>query len=419
MRWKPVIFPLIVVGLGAGVGSWMMSNPASSLAYAEEVIEADPLADASTVATIRPVRDQYAPQLQLYSQLQSSQQVQVNSPAAADVLAVRVFEGDVVEQGDVLIELDTTSLQRQVAQLEARRMDLSARRMADRKQFESNQAALEVEQQLVAIAERSVTRLTNLRAQNLSSAADLENAERTLQTQLLSLQNRQLAVARYEQTDQQYQAQLIELDSQLDQAREQLADATITAPFAAKVSQVQVQTGASVVGGQSLLTLFDPAQQELVAWVAANAIENVPEITSLEGQLEAGNNLVPVQLAHADPSANAGSLRLFFETDNSVNGLILNRYYRMWVNMPVVQAYAVPESSVYSNRYVYLIEENQLQRTEVEVIGSRFEDGQIWRLVAGDLSGDVLVTRLENAAQGLLVREAEMMQKLAAAGAAQ
>jgi hypothetical protein len=163
--------------------------------------------------------------------------------------------------------------------------------------------------------------------------------------------------------------------------------------------------------------LFDPAQQELIAWVAANAIEEVADMTPLQGQLEAGSALLPVQVAHADPSANAGSLRLFFETADANNRLILNRYYRMCVVMPAVEAYAVPESSVYSNRFVYQVVDTQLQRIEVEVIGNRFEDGQIWRLVNADLTGDVLVTRLENAAQGLLVREAESVQQLAAAGA--
>jgi multidrug efflux pump subunit AcrA (membrane-fusion protein) len=417
IRLKPILYPVLVIGVGIAVSSWMMSNRSSSLAFAQETVEVDPLADAPTVATITPMRDSYAPQLQLYSQLQSGQQVLVNSPAAAEVLSVEVFEGDVVDAGDVLVSLDTKSLNRQVQQLKARRMDLSARRSAEMEQHKNNVAALEVEQQLVNIAQRSVDRLTNLNNQKLTSAAEIENAERTLQNQKLSLQNRELAISRHALVDQQYQAQLIEIDSQIDQAEEQLTDATITAPFSAKVSQVQIQVGASLVSGQSLMTLVDPSQQELVAWVSANALEETADLKDLKGNLEAGKTMLPVTLTHADPSANAGSLRLFFETEQVVNSLVLNRYYRMWIDLPVQQAFAVPESSVYSNQYVYAIKETRLERVKVDVVGERFEEGQLWRLVQGPIAGEnLLVTRLQNAAQGLAVRSAAASNTLAAAG---
>lgn len=417
IRWKPFLYPVIVIAVGAGIGGWMISNPASSLAFAEENLEVDPLADAPTVQTLTPIQDDYAPQLQLYSQLQSRQQVTVDSPASADVLAVAVTEGSIVEAGDVLVELDQTGLQRQVEQLNARRLDLQARRDSERSQHENNLRALEVEQQLVAIAQRSVDRIVNLQQRNLTSAAELENAERTLQNQLLSLNNRQAAIDRFPLTDQQYRAQLMELNSQIETAQEQLDDATVRAPFTAEVSQVQVQVGGSVSAGTPLLTLVDMNQQELVAWVSASALDAVDSMAALGGHLQVGQELVPVRLTHADPAASAGSLRLFFEAQARERSLVLNRYYRMWVDLPSTQAFAVPESSVYSNRYVYTIADNRLERKTVTVLGERYQDGQLWRLVQGDLEdASVLVTRLQNAAQGLAVRIAGNTDSLAAAG---
>lgn len=416
MRWKPVVYPLIVIAVGAGLVSVMSAKPESSLAAAEQSLTPDPLANAPTVATIRPVRDLYAPQLQLYSQLQSRQQVEITSPVATEVLAVAVYEGDRVNKGDVLVELDTRALTRQVQQLQARRMDITARRDADTRQYESNLEALDIERQLVEIAQRSVQRVADLRKQNLNSAADLETAERTLQNQLLALQNRELAIARYELTDRQYQAQLMELDSQLAQAQDQLADATVRAPFAAQVSQVQVQVGSTPVVGQKLLTLIDPAQQELVAWVSANAVSPSQLAQPLRGSLETHTSAVPVSVSHVDPVTSSGSLRLFFKTDTPDSELAINRFYRLWLNLPTVEAYAVPEAAVYSNQYVYQVGEDALQRVAVNVVGERFQDGQLWRLVQGDLSGaNVLVTRLDNATQGLAVRTADVAPTLAAA----
>lgn len=416
-NWKAVAYPLVVIAVGAGVGNWMMNNQASSVAFAEQNLDIDPLADAPTVKTITPLEDWYAPQLQLYSQLQSRQQVSLNSPTSADVKAVRVFEGDVVNAGDVLVELDTAALERQVAQLQARKQDLEARRAGERKQYDNNVEALEVEQQLVSIAQRSVDRIKNLRSQNLTSEAELENAERTLQTQRLSMKNRELAIDRYELVDQQYKAQLSEMQSQLDQAKEQLAKAFVKAPFAGKVSQVQAQVGASVTSGQALMTLVDTNQQELVAWVSANALGSIDDMTTVTGDLQVDNGLIPVGFSHADPAASAGSLRLFFNATGAQNELVLNRYYRMWVDLPAKRSFAVPDSSVYSNSYVYTLSDNRLQRVSVGIVGERFQDGQLWRLVEADLSGDsVLVTRLQNASQGLAVRANGSETTLAAVG---
>ncbi|WP_196161566.1 efflux RND transporter periplasmic adaptor subunit [Reinekea sp. G2M2-21] len=415
-RWKGLLYPVLVVGVGVGIGGWFMANPKSSVAFAEQSLTVDPLIDAPTVATILPQSGQYAPQLQLYGQLRSKQQVRINSPASAEVLKVLVNEGDVVAEGDPLVELDTRSLRRQVDQLQARRQDISARRQAEAQQHENNVAALVVEESLVDIARRSVARLTDLKAKNLASASDLENAERTLQNQLLSWQNRKLAIARYQTTDQQFQAQLAELDSQIDQATEQLQDATVTAPFAATVSQVEIQQRANVQAGQSLMTLVDAQQQELIAWVSANALPANVSLNQLQGQLETEQGLVPVSLLYADPAANAGSLRLFFAAEQADASLTLNRYYRIWVDLPTQQAFAVPESSVYSNQYLYQLQDNQLQRVQVDVVGERFQDGQLWRLVMGELAAEpVLVTRLQNAAQGLSVKGAAETTTLAAA----
>jgi multidrug efflux pump subunit AcrA (membrane-fusion protein) len=413
IRAKRIIYPLIVIALGAGIGTWLMANPKSSI-QPVETSDVDPLAGAPTITTLNAQSGLYAPQLLLYSQLKSAQQVKVTSSIATDVISVSVAEGDYVEKGSRLVVLDTAPLQRQLDQLQSRKLDITARLNLERKQAQANRAALPVEENLVDIAQRSVNRLANLKNQNLTSSSDIENAERTLQNQILSLQNRQLSVSRFESVEQQYNAQLAEIDSQIDQARATLQDASILAPFSGRVSRVQIQNGAKVQVGTELLTLVDQRQQELVAWVAASALDDIATNDTLIGYLEAGKNLKRVSLDHIDPSAEAGSLRLFFTPKDLSSDLTLNRYYRLWLELPEKNAFAVPLSSVYSNEYVYVVEDNLLQRIKVTVVGERQEGGEIWRLVQGNLNGKtVLVTRLQDAAQGLKVRLANSTDQLA------
>lgn len=416
IQWKHFVYPALVVVVGGGIGTFMMQTRSSSFAFASGG-PADPLAGAPTVSTMMLTSASYAPQLQLYSQLKSAQEVILTSPFNAEVLSVNVFEGDRVEAGEVLMQLDASALQRQVTQLEAQRENLLATWQIDAQQHENDERALAVERNLVGIAERSVNRLQNLSAQNLSSSAELEDAERTLQNQILTLQNRELAVARFELVEKQYQAQLRELDSQLDDAREQLAEADVTAPFAGTVASINVQVGATPASGSQMMTLVDEAQQELVAWAAVSALDAAGNLDQLAGLMSVAEQEFPVMLSHRDPAADAGSLQLYFVPQGETPELTLNRYYRLYVDMPQQTAFAVPESAVYSNRFVYAVSENQLNRIDVEVIGQRYQDGQLWRLVNGPLQGEeVLVTRLQDVAQGRLVRDAEQLPQLAAAG---
>jgi len=405
VRWS---LPVLVLSAGIGGAFLMVSNPASSLSEPGAPTP-DPLADAATVSTTTPQAGPHAPQLQLYARYQSRQSVDISSPTSTEVESVPVRVGDRVEAGQVLVRLDGMELQRQVNQLEARRADLLARRALEAKQHESDQQALAVERNLVDIARRSVERLRNLAQRNLSSAADLEAAERTYQNQLLALQQRELAINRYEDVQRQYEAQLAELDSQLEQARATLDDATVTAPFDGRVSALQAKPGSRVSTGSTLLRLIDDRDTELVAWAAAPALDRVTDLTRLSGRLDGPGEPVSVALTGYDPAADGGSLQLYFQPTEADTGLVLNRYYPLWLDLPRVSAWAVPEASVYSNAFVYRLDDNRLQRVPVQVMGERYQEGRLWRLVQGDLSAndDLLATRLKDAAQGLAVKVAQ------------
>ncbi|WP_028670297.1 efflux RND transporter periplasmic adaptor subunit [Saccharospirillum impatiens] len=408
-RWIRLSLPLVVLGAGVAVAFWMNSQPDSSVADAEQV-EADPLANAATVATAAPDFNRWSPQLQLYSQYQSRQSVLLTSPTAADVLSVSVEAGQRVEAGALLVQLDARHLQRQVTQLQARRNDLLARIRLEQTQHASNQAALSIERDLVSIAQRTVERLQNLARQNLSSATDLEAAERTLQNQRLALQQRELAISRYSDVQQQLEAQLAELDSQLDQALNNLADAEIRAPFSGRVSAIDVDPGATVGAGSVLLRLTNDRQTQWVARAASSTVASLGNLQGLSGWVETDGQRQAVDVRQQDPGSEGGSIGVYFQRQgDATEPATLNRYYRLWLDLPAIDAFRVPDASVYSNGFVYRVADNRLQRVAVTVLGEQFTEGEIWRLIDADLdaSDRILTTRLRQAAQGLAVKVAD------------
>ena len=406
-RWVRWSLPLVVLGAGVAGAWWMNNSPEPSADNSTEA-EPQPLVDAPTVATVRPDTGRWSPQLMLYPRYQSRQSVVLTSPVAADVESVEVAVGQSVEAGAVLLQLDADALQRQVTQLEAQRSELASRSRLEQSQYQSDQAALVIEQNLVAIAQRSVDRLQNLARQNLSSAADLEAAERTLQNQRLALQQRELAIARYDDVEQQLAAQRDQLDSQLEQARDNLNEATIIAPFAGRIASLEVRPGTEAGTGSTLLTLVNDQDTEWVAWVAASALPEGDALSSLTAVVETDAGSIPVELRQRDPVADRGSVRLYFEAENEPPQATLNRTYSLRLNLPAIQAHRVPDASVYANESVYRVVDNRLERVQIRVLGEQFDQGRVWRLIEADLNPDdrLLGTRLQQAADGLAVKVA-------------
>lgn len=406
-RWVRWSLPLVVLGIGVAGALWMNNAPESSVANAPDP-EPQPLVDAPTVMTVVPDTGQWSPQLQLYPRYQSRQSVVLNAPVTAEVRSVDVVVGQSVEANAVLLQLDDDALQRQVTQLEARRAELASRSRLEQSQYRSDQAALSIEQNLVAIAQRSVDRLQNLSRQNLSSAADLEAAERTLQNQRLALQQRELALTRYDDVEQQLAAQRDDLDSQLEQARDNLAQARVTAPFSGRVASLNVRPGSRVTSASALLTLVNDEETEWVAWVDTAALPDNTPLSALSAVVEVDSGSYPVEPVQRDPVADRGSVRLYFQSVGETPHATLNRIYRLRLGLPEIRAHRVPDASVYANEAVYRVTDNRLERVPVQVLGEQFDDGQVWRLIEADLnSGDrLLATRLQQAAEGLAVKVA-------------
>ncbi|MCH8551398.1 MAG: hypothetical protein LAT62_05640, partial [Natronospirillum sp.] len=112
-----------------------------------------------------------------------------------------------------------------------------------------------------------------------------------------------------------------------------------------------------------------------------------------------------------EPVSRGGSLRLRFAVEDPDSLAVADRHHRLRLALPEVSdVVPVPVNALYENRFVYWVDEDVLQRIEVEVIGFRGNGTTTQALIRSDeLSEDdrLLLTRLANAVSGLpvLVRE--------------
>ena len=281
---RTLIGTVVVVGLGA------MSVLAVQRGQGGEV---------EVITGSVQVRD-LVEQVSTTGRIEPKTQVDITTDVAGRIIELTVEEGDDVEEGQLLLQIDPARFQASVDQAEAQ--VLQAR------------ATLALRQATYDQAERNAERLTALAGNNYVTTEELERAV----TQV-DVEARQLEAA--EHAVEQAEARLAETEDVLQKT-------TIRAPMSGRVTRLNVERGeTAVVGtmnnpGSLLLTVADMSVVEAVVKVDETDIPGVNigdrafvEIDAFPGAQfegwvsEIGNSsIVPI-----NPASQAGNQAIDFE----------------------------------------------------------------------------------------------------------
>jgi multidrug resistance efflux pump len=111
----------------------------------------------------------HRPELALFARVEAPDRVRAASPVAGRLLTVAVRDGDRVGQGTLLAQLDPKDLEPRLAQARA---ELERERL----KLLHDKEALDQERSLLDLAAAALARAEKVRAQNLGSAADVDQA---------------------------------------------------------------------------------------------------------------------------------------------------------------------------------------------------------------------------------------------------
>ncbi len=191
------------------------------------------------------------------------------SSVAAKILAkvneVNVSAGQLVEAGEVLVILNDDDLQSRLKQAEAQRDSAIARAQQAKSDFD---------------------RAQRLIANNAISRAEYDGLATLVRTSEAELQRSERAI---------------------EEARVFIDYAVIRAPYAGMVVEKQVQAGDTVSPGQTLLTLYDPNQMQLVADVRESLAMKLKIGQELPAKLETLDHACMATVREVVPQADAGS----------------------------------------------------------------------------------------------------------------
>lgn len=238
-----LVVVIVVVG-GAGVGAYRYLRPTTTAPVATVAVTRGELVEtASASGTIEP-----------------HVQVEVKSRASGEVSKLLVQEGDVVKEGQLLIQLDPTDAERAVKN--ARAAERRVRAQLAESVASMRSAKLEVEN-------AEVTQDINQRGATMGLVST-EAARSTTHASRVAGAN--LALRRAQVAAAQSQIQTSVLD--VEDAERNLVYTEIVAPFAGTVLSVDVEKGTivssaltNVSGGTAVLTLADLSDLRVIGQI--------------------------------------------------------------------------------------------------------------------------------------------------------
>ena len=289
--------------------------------------------------------------LQFSARVATLSRVDIGSTLTGRVEQVNVREGDAVQAGEVLVQLEGDELRAALAQAEAAeqqaRAALAGRRGSGRTTAQATQAQADATQRAAGAA---LVRAQQLVAQGFYSSAQLDEARRASEVAQAQARSARAQVQASGDTGTdvaQAQAQLDVARAAAGAARARLAQASLRAPLDARVLVRDVEPGQIVQPGKALLSLALAGPTQLVAQVdelfldqlrpgqnAAVVADAFPDrrfaarVLSLAPAVDAQRGAIEVKFALADGTPPAFlredmTLSVEVETGRRDNALVL------------------------------------------------------------------------------------------------
>lgn len=358
----------------------------------------------------------HQPTLTLYGKIEAPRMSSLTAAVTAFVATVDIDEGSNIKKDQLLAQLDNRDAKLVVAQREADVSNYQAQLAAEKIRFESDEKTLQIQKNLVHLSGKAVKRYENLIKRKVASQDKLDSARRDYQQQVLSLTQREQAIADHPNRINQIESQLHRAIAQLDSAKLDLSRTDIRAPFDGRIASLSIAPGDRVRSGDPMLSLYSYERLEVRAQIPNRILplfrgkadlNNISASGLLDGQI------IKLQLNRVAAEVNSGNAGIdaFFRLTDTEQIPEPGRSLSIKLNLPpTADSIAIPPMALYGLNRIYKIVDNRLVAVEVDRIGdTQLSDGQPAVLIrttdikAGDL---ILTTQLPNAITGLRVKEA-------------
>ncbi|WP_438971653.1 efflux RND transporter periplasmic adaptor subunit [Methylophaga sp.] len=359
-----------------------------------------------------------SPEITIYGRVETPRDASLKAALEADVMQVHALEGDRVESGQLLLELDETDVSLQMQQRQADIDEIKAAIESEETRFKRDKALLSNQKKLVALADNAVSRAQKLEESRLASKATMDDAMAAYESRVLSLKQLQFDINEHPARLAQLNASLKRAQALFEQSQVNLSRTDIKAPFNGRVARLSVAMGDRVRAGDILLQVYDLDNLEVRAQIPGRYITQVQRMIRqgkpLLAVAELDGQTMRLELTRlsGEVREDSGGLDGLFRIINNAEPLPLGTFVELQLQLAEQeQVIEIPFSALYGLDHVYVIEEGTLKSVTIERVGEvKNASGQNTVLIRSDdlqVGDKIAATQLPNAITGLQVEIAE------------
>lgn len=301
----------------------------------------------TVVSAAKPTTGDISVSSSLTGTVEAADVVYVYAKAGGDVTAVNVKAGDIVSQGQVLMEINTEQVESAKNNMDSAQVNLS--------QAQSNLSRMEI----------------------LYSSGDLSDQE-------------------YEQYQNNVKSAELQYESAKIQYDQQVEYSTITAPIAGRVESVDVDVYDRVNQSSQLCVIAGDGQNSITFYVSQRMMQNLSVGDALEISKNGKTYSGSITEISSMVDATSGLFKVKGEMENSDEIAIGSTVKLSLVTERAENVMLVPVDAIYysgGNGYVYLYEDGKAKMASVEVGLYDDENAQI---LSGVNADDMVVSTWSN-----------------------
>ena len=401
-----VVLPLLLLaGAFAGFAYLQATRPTVPVARQPE--------QPRFVDAVIAARADLRPTLTLFGEIVAGRSVDLRALVAGEVVSVsdQLVEGGRVVQGEELVRIDSFAFEGALVRANADLAETRARISELDARVRQEEAAIGRAREQLEITGREIDRLRTLTERGAAPERQLDDARLRLSQAEAALESRESQLAVFEAQRAQLDAAMARLEFGVAQARRNLDDTVLRAPFDALVSAPQAEEGKIVGSNDRIATLVATERLEARFALSDSQFARLAARGEIAGRdvtvtWRAGTEVIErsATVARVAPQVADASFAAFATIDIDDAALdVLRPGTFIEVAMADIlyeDAVLLPPDALYENS-VFLIVDSRLQRVPVTVRAFAAEgvivDGEIPDGAA------VLASRLGAAASGQLV----------------
>jgi multidrug efflux pump subunit AcrA (membrane-fusion protein) len=386
---------------------WMLFNP-------KRVDRSSGVETRLWVKAVQVVSGDFRPQASMSGQMTAERVSNLVAPIAGEVTKVWVHEGDLVEKGQNLVDMDDKDLQLLLGQKQAQIAELTARIKQEKNNAKHLLAQQKQQQTILEIAKKNVQRQYYLLKQKASTPLSLDQHKNTLAQAEQHSEQMQNRIGQSDSQAQEIYYKLKQLKLQKKKILLDIQRSKVVAPFSGRVIDRHVSVAERLQMGQPLLRLYDPRSLEARVFVPQRFLPQLKAAERSKTPIKAWIaypkglrlNLLFSRVSHHTPAGAMNNLAWFRVKD--AQGLNYGRPVVLKVELPALKnVLKLPTSALQRHRDVYVIHKGKLQQIKIERKGMQsFGNKHYILFYAADLRAEdyVLNQNLPYASSGLEVR---------------